>query len=302
MRILKPMLAGKLDGIDNAKFPLLATPKLDGIRCLMIDGNCLSRKFKAIPNNHVRDLLEKELANICQIGDLDGELMVTGTGFNGVQSGIMSEDGIPNFEYWVFDFVTDTAKPYHERMTALGALALPKFCKKVLPVVVNNKEELSQLEVNWLAQGFEGVMVRSLNSPYKNGRSTAKEHYLLKLKQFEDSEAKIVGFEEQLHNNNIAEEDELGHTKRSKHQENMIPANTLGKFIVEEVGDTPWKGKQFAIGTGEGLTAELRKEIWINRDKYLGKLITYKFQPFGIKDLPRLPIWKGFRDDGDIGG
>jgi DNA ligase-1 len=293
--IKKPMLSGTLDSIEDARFPLLATPKLDGIRCLIIDDKAVSRKFKAIPNHHVRSQLETHLKGLV----LDGELMVRNANFNGVQSGIMSEEGEPDFEFWVFDYLTDMTTPYYKRMEQLGALSLPKFCKKVLPVVVNNAEELANLEVAWLAQGFEGVMLRSMTSPYKNGRSTLKEHYLLKLKQFKDSEAKVIGFVEQLHNSNEAEIDELGHTKRSKAQDGMIPANTLGKFIVVEVGDTPWKGKEFFVGTGEGLTAELRKDIWNNRDKFLGKLITYKYQPHGVKDLPRLPIWKGFRDERD---
>lgn len=293
--IQKPMLSGVLDDIGVARFPLMATPKLDGIRCLRVGGQTLSRKFKPIPNKYV------QTCTMNLPDGLDGELMIKDASFNQIQSGIMSEDGEPNFEFWVFDYVTDIKMPYYKRMQQLGALALPKFCKKVLPVVVNNIEELSQLEGVWLSQGFEGVMLRSLTSPYKNGRSTLREHYLLKLKQFKDSEAKVIGFVEQMHNANEAEIDELGHTKRSKHQENMIPAGTLGKFIVVEVGDTPWKGQEFKIGTGEGLTAELRQEIWDNRDKFINKTVTYKYQPHGVKDLPRIPIWKGFRHEGDMG-
>lgn len=293
--IKKPMLSGTLDNIGDARFPLLASPKLDGIRCLRINGQTLSRKFKPIPNKFVQS------ATLSLPDGLDGELMIKDATFNQVQSGIMSEDGEPDFEFWVFDYVTDIKTPYLQRMQDLGRLSLPKFCKKVLPVIVNSAEQLSKLEEIWLAQGFEGVMLRAPNSPYKNGRSTLREHYLLKLKQFKDSEAKVVGFVEQMHNMNEAEIDELGHTKRSKHQENMIPAGTLGKFIVVETGDTPWKGKEFFIGTGEGLTAELREEIWNNRDSFLNKTVTYKYQPHGTKDLPRLPIWKGFRHEDDIG-
>lgn len=292
--IHKPMLSGVLENIGDAKFPLLASPKLDGIRCLRVGGQTLSRKFIAIPNKYI------QLSTSNLPDGLDGELMIKGATFNQIQSGIMSEDGEPEFEYWVFDYVTDTSIPYYKRMEQLGALSLPAYCKKVLPVAVNNIEELSQLENVWLAQGFEGVMLRSFASPYKNGRSTLREHYLLKLKQFKDSEAKIIGFVEQMHNMNEAETDELGHTKRSRHQENMVPAGTLGKFIVVEIGNTPWKGEEFKIGTGEGLTATLRQEIWNNRDHYLNKTITYKYQPHGVKDLPRLPIWKGFRHEEDI--
>lgn len=36
--ITKPMLAGKCERPEDLRFPILATPKLDGIRCLKIVG------------------------------------------------------------------------------------------------------------------------------------------------------------------------------------------------------------------------------------------------------------------------
>jgi len=80
----------------------------------------------------------------------------------------------------------------------------------------------------------------------------------------------------------------------------MVGKGTLGKFLVREVGDVPWKDREFAIGTGEGLTQLLRQQIWDAKETYLGKIVTYKYQPHGVKDLPRLPIWKGFRDKRDM--
>ena len=103
-----------------------------------------------------------------------------------------------------------------------------------------------------------------------------------------------------MENTNDAEEDAFGQIKRSKAINGMIGKNTLGKFIVREVGDTPWKGVEFAIGTGEGLTQELRKQIWDDRKSYIGRYVTYKYQPHGVKDRPRLPIWKGLRDKRDL--
>jgi DNA ligase-1 len=143
-------------------------------------------------------------------------------------------------------------------------------------------------------------MLRTPNSPYKQGRSTLKEGWLLKVKRFKDSEAEIIGFEEQMENTNEKTKDELGHSKRSSHKAGMVGKGTLGKFLVREIGSTPWFGREFAIGTGEGLTNELRQEIWDNRDKHLGKILTYKYQVHGIKELPRLPISKGFRDERDM--
>lgn len=298
MPISKPMLAETLEiqdesQLDALKYPVLATPKLDGIRALKKE-TLVSRKFIDIPNQYVQQKT-KELPV-----DLDGELMLKGA-FNAVQSGIMSEDGEPDFQYVVFDYVKDSlTKPYAERMKDLKQLDLPDICVKLLPIAINNKQELIAYEQECFDLGYEGIMIRTPNSPYKSGRSTLREAYLLKVKRFADSEAVVIGFEEQLENQNVATKDELGHTKRSSHKAGMVGKGTLGKFLVREVGSVPWIGKEFAIGTGEGLTNELRQEIWDKREHYNGKIVTYKYQVHGVKDLPRLPIWKGFRDSRDM--
>lgn len=298
--ITKPMLADSLEIASNLTFPVLASPKLDGIRCLRIAGKTLSRKFLAIPNEHIQLIM----ANLPD--GLDGELMTLDDngvikGFNQVQGDVMRESGTPNFQYHVFDYVSKSLdEPYHDRMTKLESLKLPSFCVKVLPEALMNVAELDAYENKCLAEGHEGIMVRAPEGPYKCGRATLKQGYLLKVKRFKDSEAIVIGFVEQLRNENEAEEDELGSTKRSKAQEGMVLANTLGKFLVKEIGDTPWHGQEFAIGTGLGLTQKLKKEIWDNRIKYIGKIITYKYQPHGVLNLPRLPIWKGFRDPKDM--
>jgi DNA ligase-1 len=295
------MRACKILDYDKLRFPLAATPKLDGIRSTFTDDEVRSKTLKLIPNLFVRNTLTPLLKGL----ELDGELITFNPDgshrtFNQIQSDIMSMDGEPNFQYWVFDHITDLKMPYVKRCESLGSLSLPKCCRKILPVVIHNLEELYELEKNWLAQGFEGMMLRRLDSPYKCGTSTFKEQFLLKCKRMEDSECVVIGFEEQLENTNVAVEDEVGHMKRSSHKDGMVPAGTLGKFLVQEIGDTPWNGKTFAIGTGEGLDQGLRQKIWDNQEEYLGKIITYRYQKVGTKDLPRLPIWHGFRHAEDL--
>ena len=55
----KPMLAGKAD-LDNIKFPVMASPKLDGVRVIVHDGVVYSRNFKRIPNDHVQALFGRK--------------------------------------------------------------------------------------------------------------------------------------------------------------------------------------------------------------------------------------------------
>ncbi|ORZ29942.1 hypothetical protein BCR44DRAFT_1465456 [Catenaria anguillulae PL171] len=86
---------------------------------------------------------------------------------------------------------------------------------KLCPKLVNSAGELAKFEKECLEKGFEGVIVRSPDSPYKCGRSTLKQQWMLKVKQFVDDEAEVVGFEELLHNNNESSVDERGYLKRS---------------------------------------------------------------------------------------
>ena len=118
----------------------------------------------------------------------------------------------------------------------------------------------------------------------------------MKLKRFEDSEAIVLACYEQMHNANPASVNELGYTEHSTKKEGMEPMNTLGGFIVRDK-----KTKvEFSIGTGQGLTKKLRKELWEKRDSLIGQIVKYRHQPHGKKDKPRLPVWLGFRSSMDL--
>ena len=292
--IVSPMLASALPSIDKVKYPVLCTPKLDGIRCLIINGQAVSRKFKPIPNKYIRKKLKGLPDN------LDGELITYTNGirdnFNIVSSKVMSEDGKPEFTYEVFDYVKNNLnKPYIDRMFDLNILAVDiNIINKLIPVKICNKEELLTYEKKCLNEGYEGIMLRTPDSPYKCGRSTPKEAYLLKLKRFEDSEAIIIGFEERMHNANEATKDAFGYIERSSHKDNLIPMGTLGSLRVKDIKTD----KEFNIGTG--FDDVIRQLIWDNREKYLNQIIKYKHQPSGSDELPRFPVFLGFRDQRDM--
>src|ERR1035437_2574826 len=274
-KITKPMLACTLEGMESIRFPVLATTKLDGIRCLIQNGEAVSRNFKPIQNAFIR----QQMSGLPE--GLDGELILEGKQFNEVSSAVMSEDGTPDFRYYVFDYVSgELNQTYTNRMAALDKLPLPSYCVKLLPKIILNLPTLLAYETKCLQEGYEGVMIRTPDSPYKCGRSTSREGYLQKIKRFTDSEAEIIDFEERLHNGNEATKDLLGHTTRSTHQENMVKMGTLGALSVRDV-----KTKvEFKIGTG--YDDALRQEIWDNKKKYSKQLVKYKFQAAGAKDAP----------------
>lgn len=290
---MKPMLAGKVDDPHTLRYPLLVSPKLDGVRCLIINGQVFSRNMKLIPNEVIRDILGG-------LPPMDGELIVGDPKakdvFQRTMSEVMRRDGAPHFRFWVFDALTRAPTPFSERLELAKSYA--GSCGKNVQLVghklVKTAEQLLEYEAQMLLAGYEGVMVRDPAGPYKQGRSTLREGWLLKLKRFEDSEAEILGFEELEHNNNEQTRDELGRAKRSSHKAGRKAADTLGALAVQDTVT----GQRFKIGTG--FSEAQRADIWSKRRSLLGRLVKYRFQPTGVKDAPRFPSFLGFRDEADL--
>lgn len=308
--ITKPMLVGKCEDVSKLVFPVLGTPKLDGIRCITQGYKALSRKFLAIPNDHIRMTIESAFAAGKYTASFDGEIMVRNRTFNELSGDVRRVDGKPDFFYAVFDKVTPygpefagfgigigdlgLSQPYSKRMRMLEALPLPDFCEKILPVTINSVAALQRYEAECLELGYEGVMIRSPDSPYKCGRSTANEGYLLKVKRFADGEAEVLGYECEYENQNIAQQDAFGRTKRASNQENMVAKDRLGKLCVRDLETKV----EFDIGTG--FTAKDREDLWRNKHKLVGLIAKYKHQPSGADEKPRFPVWLGWRDKWDM--
>lgn len=261
---MKPMLACEAD-LSKLKFPVLASPKLDGVRALIRDGVVLSRSLKPIPNRHVQIMYGRP-----ELEGLDGELILgdptNPETYRRTVSSVMSIAGVPNVDFHVFDR-WNRDYPYNEVTLSYG-LTIP-----VCSTLIHNMEELEDYEVDLLDKGYEGVMLRDPQSPYKFGRSTAKEGYLLKLKRFADSEAEIIEF--------VAIEE-------------LLPIGTLGALIVRDIHS----GVEFKVGTG--FTAAERQKLWDMRAILKGSLVKYRYFPRGSKEKPRFPSFLGFRNPIDL--
>lgn len=295
----RPMKAAELKNIEELRFPVIATPKVDGIRCLKPDNRVLAASFKPIPNDYIRNILERYLPK-----GADGEIC-TSSEFSQVSSDVMSKGGKPDFIFWMFDYVKygELSIPYSTRLSNMlewfymkGNQHINRHIKALPFKFISCVDELRDYEKGVLAQGYEGVVVRDPEGPYKCGYSTWKEQWMVKWKRFVDSEAVILGFQEQLSNQNKLEKNELGMAKRSGKKSGKVPTGRLGKFLARDIHN----GLEFKCGTGKGLTLKLREEIWNNQPEYIGKIFKYKYQPHGVKKLPRIPIWLGFRDPIDI--
>lgn len=281
---MRPMLAATLKDIDTLRYPVYCTPKLDGIRCMVIDGKAYTRKLKTIPNEHIQIRLEDVPINT------DGELIV-GKTFQSTSSAVMSHEGTPQFIYCVFDILSSTN--YLDRIDRLKHTLMPGFVNNVIPSQIDNKKMLLEYESWELGRGYEGIIIRA-DVHYKHGRSTLREQGMLKLKRFSDSEATVYGYEPLKHNTNIQKTDELGYAKRSHHKINMIEEKAIGAFLVRDLKT----GVEFKVSTG--LTSGQRVQLWKIGHTLIGKIIKYKYQPTGVKDKPRFPVFLGFRDGRDL--
>lgn len=267
--ITRPMLAAEL-GFFGPKFPVLATPKIDGFRFLKVGGRAFTRSMTPVRNRHVREWIEENLPD-----GIDGEITVDET-FNAAQRALGRDDGEPNFHLWIFDRVkTDLNEPYRDRVERLKILTM--FFRRtnhgervsvLIPVEIHNEEALELYEADCLAKGHEGVMLRDPNGPYKCGRSTEAEGYLLKMKRFIDAEAVVVGTFE------------------------SVNRGELGGFELADGRHDSFRVKARGI-------ADL-SQAWADRESYIGRRVKYRYQPVGTINAPRFPIMVGIRESWDL--
>jgi DNA ligase-1 len=285
-------------------WPRLVSRKLDGIRATAQKNVLKSRTLKDIPNAAIQDMF-KGLPE-----GLDGELIYGEPNapdvFNKTSSIVMGNKPMhqqmarEGVKYYLFDWY-DAVTPFVERYKALkeffalkpAGIAAP--LKLVEHYLVKDLAAVLRFEEKWVVnEGFEGVMLRSLEGLYKEGRSTFNEGYLLKVKRFSDSEAEVINTFEEEHNTNEAEVNELGRTKRSSAKAGMVGKGTLGGLNVRDLET----GVEFSIGTG--FTAQDRVNLWAERDMLVGRVVKYKSLKVGEVEKPRHPVWLGWRSKEDM--
>lgn len=288
------MLAhSKTPDLETLTYPVLVQPKLDGVRAVVKDGRLLSRTLKPIPNAEIRAALERP-----EFEGLDGELLVgpptADDCYRRTVSFVMADDKTgESWSYYVFD-KHDSDEPIERRINwaRVQAGSWEHLVTLVETAPADDVEALAAFEAQFLAEGYEGGIIRTPGSAYKFGRS-GKKGPLLKLKRYIDYEAEVVACHEELHNANVATRNELGRTQRSSHAAGKVGKGTLGAFAVRALNG-PHEGLTFHVGTG--FTAQQRAEFWENRASLIGETVKIKSFPVGTKDLPRHPVFLGWRD------
>lgn len=280
--------------VDKIKLPCGTQPKWDGEKLITKGGLALSRSMKPIRNKQIiKDVIDGVLPH-----NVEGEIQTNGLFADSaghLNSGSRSSD----YVYHVFDSVDPARKewPYSKRLDYLYSIIGTSQDKKVRVVpttTVDNMEDLMTIHATNAAHpSLDGTIIRDMDSPYKYGRATVTKGDALKLKDFDDSEARIIGFTERMHNTNEAKKNELGRTARSSAQDGLVPTGLLATYICD------WNGVEISV-TATG-TLESREERWICREGLIDQLVKFQYQGTVKDGKPRFPTEIALRDPSDMG-
>lgn len=311
-KTFSPLLApNQKVNLDEVKYPLLASTKLDGIRVIFYKGQILTRSLKQLPNKQLREKFElirefTERTNTI----LDGEIYSHELTFQEIISYCMTEDfedkksvkkfgkvkTIPeSLKFYCFDSIEDGNfnQCFEARANRVCEVAFmfPELIIGVGQDFVYSKEEVEKYFNEMLALGYEGLILRHPNGWYKFGRGTLKEGLIYKLKPFEDFDGKILDVVQSTEVNEDAEKktNELGRSVTSKKVGERHLIEKASAFVVM------YEGKELKVTLA--MTDTEKEEVWKNKESYIGRWITYKGMLVGAKDLPRHPVMLRFRED-----
>lgn len=210
---LRPMLAKTVDW-KKVKFPIGYEDKLDGVRS-NISASVPTINGFPIPNSITVNSLSREgmsydfgttairteLARFfLKYPDviLDGELYLHGMPQNRISGAMRGGKHKPEIhdimQYHVYDMI-DTDMPYKARkewlLNALGEFAFSLIIFHDYKLAMS-KEDVDSYEEESIANGYEGGMLKPLDSVYEPGKRSWGN---MKVKQWMDDEFEVTGYE-----------------------------------------------------------------------------------------------------------
>jgi len=277
-----PMLAGKYEPNTDKKkrtdieYPCFVQPKLDGLRCLMYmkDGKVIAQSRTGTYFDSVQHITSALLSFFKSFNVvLDGELYTNEIPFE-VLAGIIKKKKISDedriklniVKYHIYDMIDpDTSLPFIKRYEFISKnVPRHKNIEIVDTILVKSVDEFKTQFATYIEQGYEGIMLRNINSVYRQG---FRSNDLQKYKEFQEEEYVITGFDQ---------------------------------GVGRDQGTVIWKcenkdGREFNVRP-KG-TIEFRKELFKNGRQYIGKKLTVIFQELSELGIPRFPVGKAIRDN-----
>lgn len=282
-----PMLAKKFSkAARHVEYPAAGQRKFDGVRCLAMRATgfpsnivLLTRKNKEFAGmNSLRS--EIALLNLPPSIVLDGELYSDTLTFQRVVGLVrkkpenLSAQDLADLEqvsYRLYDLInlSNMDMTFASRYRLLQSLlrAVPSSqtprLRLTRNVRIRNEEDVTAYLALFEEEGFEGLMIRNLESPYELDK---RSKHLQKVKTFIDAEFPIVGYYEAT-----------GNDRGTPIWECEAPNGRL--FRARPMG-----------------TLAERRELWANRDNLVGRPLTVRFFEYTDDGVPRFPVGVAIRD------
>lgn len=281
-----PMLAHEFEKRGKKlQYPVDVQPKLDGVRCLakIEDGKVelVSRSGKPWNVPHIAEMLSRLFPRGNYV--LDGELYVRGESLQTITSWVKKlRPETERIQYWIYDVPVwngEEGLSWGERRSFFEPLIdlLRKTKGEKLgpadPIVIvwtgkaETAEEVHERERKFVADGFEGAIVRTGKGLYEWGHRSPD---LLKVKSFKDAEYEVVGFQD-----------------------------GVGKMegAVVWTCKTP-EGKHFNVTPK--CSMEERREFFWKANRFVGKKLTVRYFTLSDDRIPIFPVGIGFRCEEDL--
>ena len=175
-KIVACSLLRKWDDVKGkVEYPLIGSPKLDGIRATIYgEPIIMSRGGKELIVPHILSELGSA-GEPDQLRNVDGELWIPDTSLEKIQS-IVTKANHPDkglLHYFIFD-IPVSFQFYHrlEELNALKPIVEELEHVHILPqVVLTNEAEANRYYDDCIAAGHEGVCYRTLKGTYVGGRT-----------------------------------------------------------------------------------------------------------------------------------
>lgn len=262
---------------NDIVYPCFVQPKLDGLRCVVYqrDGKILYQSRNGV----YYETMEYLSSSLSSVFDrypdiiLDGELYTKDYPFEELAGMIrkknsklteQDQEKLKLVKYHIYDVVDETMD-FTGRIEFLSnEVATSEYLVLVPTVRCVDKVKFREMFARWVEEGYEGIMLRNSSGLY---RTNYRSHDLQKYKEFKEDEYEIVGYRE---------------------GEGRDEGTVLWMCVTPE-------GRQFSVRPRGSM--ELRRELFQEGDKYVGKKLTVIYQELSEMKVPRFPVGKDVREN-----
>lgn len=289
----KPMLLSNdkfdLKGLDYTNDNWYISIKRDGVRAEIIKNSLFGRSLKSFKNTKLHEYFKNITSSLSSQIIIEGEIYCDGVPCREMAGICNSLDkNIPKgTKLYLFGIYhpTMTFEERYEHLRWFYNNQLPHHAynfEVVEQVKVDSYKEVMEFYNQALKDGYEGAVLMNGLKQYKEGRVTVKQQIGYKIKPKREDDLKILAVNERFLNTNESMVNELGLSYKRNTVDNKEATSIAATFTCELPNGETTK----VTITGDEAH---RREIWQNKEDYIGQYAVVESMDYGTKDKLRHP-------------